>query len=94
MLSRTDEDNNTVQFHYNDDGQNKYAFVTSTIAPFGHTTSAQYDYGVGKPTSVTDLNGQQTRFAYNDRLDRLTQVTLATGAVTNTAIRRLQRWLQ
>lgn len=83
VLSRTDENGNTTQFHYNDDGQNKYAFVTSTTAPLSHTTSAQYDYGVGKPVSLTDLNGRQTQFAYNDPLNRLTQATLPTGGITN-----------
>jgi hypothetical protein len=38
---------------------------------------------VGKPVSLTDLNGRQTQLAYTtDPLDRLTQVTLGTGAIT------------
>ena len=39
-----------------------------------------YDYYAAKPARATDANGVSTIFAYNDPLDRLTQVTHASGA--------------
>ena len=54
MVSSSDAKNNTTQFGYNDDGQNKYAFVTSVTNALGHKTSFLYDYGAGRASWVVD----------------------------------------
>jgi RHS repeat-associated protein/uncharacterized repeat protein (TIGR01451 family) len=49
-------------------------YVTSTTDPLNHTTSTNYNYGLGLPTSVTDINNNTTNTAY-DGLGRVTDVT-------------------
>jgi YD repeat-containing protein len=66
-------------FGYNGDGQNRYAFVTSATNALGQTTYAAYDYNSGKLIQSTDLNGVNTTYAYQDALDRLTQIRRAAG---------------
>src|SRR5581483_8098490 len=48
----------------------------------GQNRSAQYDYNIGKSVALSDLNGKQTTYAYNDSLDRLTGVQLPNSGYT------------
>ncbi len=58
--------------------------VTNTL---GQESSVQYDYRRGQPTTVTDPNGNRTRYTY-DALGRLTEVFLPSyttaGSTTST----------
>jgi YD repeat-containing protein len=83
IVAQYDGNGNRTLFGYNDDGSNKYAFPTSISNALGQTTSIRYDYGAGKPASITDPNNALTTYAYNDALDRLTQVVQANGSRTN-----------
>jgi uncharacterized repeat protein (TIGR01451 family) len=52
---------------------NLQTYVTSTANPLGQTARTHYDYGIGLPTIVTDLNGNSTTKAY-DGLGRVLEV--------------------
>lgn len=82
ILSVTDANGHTTHFSYNGDGQNKYAFPTTIQNALSQNRAAQYDYNIGKPVAVTDLNGKQTTYAYNDPLDRVTGMQLPNGGNT------------
>ncbi len=79
VVRRDDANANHTWLYYNDDGANKYAFPTSIKNAYSQFTRANYDYNIGKPTSVTDFNGIQTVYSFNDPLDRLTQVRHGAG---------------
>lgn len=82
VLTSADPNGNTTHFSYNADGQNKYAFPTTIQNALSQSRSAQYDYNIGKPVAVSDLNGKQTTYAYNDLLDRATGMQLPNGGNT------------
>jgi len=84
-LTQQDPNGNITTFGYNDDGANEYAFPTSIRNPLGQKANIAYDYYLGKPMQTTDANGTSAAFSYNDPLDRLTQVTRATGAGSGVA---------
>jgi RHS repeat-associated protein len=64
-----------------------YAFPNTITNALGQSTTLQYDYYIGQPTSSADPNGVSTTFAYGvqpgnvtDGLDRLDKVTRGSGA--------------
>jgi RHS repeat-associated protein len=59
--------------------QATYAFATSAANALGHTAYTQFDYYLGKPVEVEDVNGVVSSGYYNDVLDRPTQLVLAVG---------------
>ena len=79
VLVVTDPNNHSSSFTYNDDSSNHYAFPTKTVNALSQSQTAGYDYNIGKPSYTTDLNGNQTTYAYSDGLDRLTSVTNPDG---------------
>ena len=78
VVSQSDGNYNTTTLGYTG-WQNEYAFPTSTRNALGQTTAAWYDYGAGRVTQISDLNGENTTYAYTDALDRPTQVRRAAG---------------
>ena len=84
VVRQDDGNGNHTWFTYNDDGSNEYAFATSIQNAYSQITHVTYDYNVGKPTSVTDANGVETRYSFNDNLDRLTQINRAVGTSAET----------
>ena len=79
MVRQDDAKGNSTWIGYNDDNSNKYAFPTSVKNVYSQTTNVNYDYNIGKPTSVVDPNGVQTLYSFNDALDRVTQIRKAAG---------------
>lgn len=65
-------------------GQTSYAFPTFVTNAAGHGSYAQYDYYLGRPVDAEDPNGAITKTAYNDLLDRPTQVVRAAGTAVQT----------
>ena len=85
VVIETDPKGHPEFYSFNDgyadsQGRNTYAFLTSTTDALTHVSMASYDYGAGKAVSQTDGNRVTTRYAYNDALDRLTQVRRAVGS--------------
>ena len=85
VVIETDPKGHPEFYSFNDgyadsQGRNTYAFLTSTTDALTHVSMASYDYGAGKAVSQTDANRVTTRYAYNDALDRLTQVRRAVGS--------------
>jgi YD repeat-containing protein len=78
VLTRQDPDGNTTTFSYADP-QNTYAHATKATNALQQSISATYDYGTSKIVSSTGLNGEQTSYAYNDPLDRLTTIQFPNG---------------
>jgi YD repeat-containing protein len=60
-------------------GQKSYAFATRVTNAAGHISFAQFDYYVGKPVNGEDPNGIVASGAYNDSLERPTQIKRARG---------------
>jgi RHS repeat-associated protein len=60
-------------------GQTTYAFATKITNAAGHISFAQFDYHLGKPVNGEDPNGVVASGAYNDTLDRPTQIKRAVG---------------
>ena len=58
------------------------AFATTLTNALTQKTAYQYDYYIGRATSMTDPNSIVTTFVYNttDGLDRLSQVKRGSGA--------------
>jgi RHS repeat-associated protein len=54
-----------------------YAFPTKVTNALSHTTYNRYDYHLGKPDTSEDINGVVSSVAYNDPLDRPTQIVQA-----------------
>ena len=84
LVAITDANNHTTSLSYGDnytDGVNRwsYALPTSATNAAGQTATVQYDYSTAKPTLIKDPNGVQTTEAYNDLLDRVTNITKAAG---------------
>ncbi|MBV9760502.1 MAG: RHS repeat protein [Acidobacteriaceae bacterium] len=80
----TDANGHSTSYGYADnysDGSNRntYAELTSETNALGQTSRWQWDYSTGKPTQITDLNGANTKYSYNDPLDRLTTLARASG---------------
>jgi RHS repeat-associated protein len=50
-----------------------YAFPTRVTNRLTHTAYTKYDYYLGKPVTLEDVNGIVSSVAYNDALDRSTQ---------------------
>ncbi len=73
-----DANGHTTTFGYGD-AQGTYAQATSSRNALGQATVAAYDYDTGRLASTIDLNGVSTTYAYDDPLDRLTQVRRAAG---------------
>ena len=59
--------------------QKSYAFATKVTNAAGHISFAQFDYYVGKPVNGEDPNGIVASGAYNDSLERPTQIRRARG---------------
>jgi RHS repeat-associated protein len=78
VLTQQDPDGNTTTFSYADP-QNTYAHATQATNALQQSVSAAYDYNTSKITSSTGLNGEQTSYAYNDPLDRVTTIQLPNG---------------
>jgi len=66
-------------FSYNDDGANEYAWPTKITNASGQTTTASYDYNIGKPSTTTNSNGGVTSYTYTDPLDRVKTVVRPNG---------------
>ncbi len=90
--SITDANSHTATLSYVDNyadgnnGRNSYAHVTQIKYPKANSSATaqaakwQYDFGTGKPTAATDVNGVNTDYSFSsDLLDRLTQITKAAG---------------
>jgi YD repeat-containing protein len=71
----------------------QYAYPTTRTTAIPDSTGAygsntalsattSYDFNIGLVLSQTDVNGQQTSMAYNDALNRLTQVSAPDGQGT------------
>jgi RHS repeat-associated protein len=60
-------------------GFSSFAFPTKVTNALGHTTYAQFDYYLGKPVNGEDANGVVASGAFNDLLDRPTQIRHAIG---------------
>ena len=82
----TDKDANghTTSYAYADsysDGVNRntYAHVTTETNALGMAARWQWDFGAGKVTTATDIDGVETIYSYNDALDRMTQEWRAAG---------------
>ena len=78
VLTRKDPDNNSTTFSYADP-QNTYAHATKATNALQQYASASYDYSTGKMVTATGLNGEQTSYAYNDPLDRITAIEMPNG---------------
>ena len=86
-----DPKSNEVTAAYNDDFSNAsiperpgvkrtWAFPTTTTRPLSQSVSAEYDYYLSVPTTVTDMNGVDTVYFFEDQddeLDRLIKVLVA-----------------
>jgi hypothetical protein len=78
-MSIHDANGHSTTFSYLDP-QNTYAHVTSWTNALNQTETWSYDNtGTGHPLSKVDVNGMETTYAYNEPLDRLTQIALAVG---------------
>jgi RHS repeat-associated protein len=55
-------------------GLTTYAFPFAVTNAMDHTTYTKYDFSLGKAVATEDANGVKTTFAYNEELDRATQV--------------------
>src|SRR6185369_5733377 len=60
-------------------GFTSFALPTKVTNTLGHTTYAQFDYYLGKPVNGEDANGVVASGAFNDSLDRPTQIRRAIG---------------
>ena len=85
VLSIADPDGHTpVQVTYNDTC-NRYWKPLTVTNSLGQRTTLGYDYGTncsnetGNLTFSIDPNGVQTAYAYNDQLDRVTQIRRVGG---------------
>jgi len=85
VLSIADPDGHTpVQVTYNDTC-NRYWKPLTVTNSLGQRTTLGYDYGTncsngtGNLTFSIDPNGVQTAYAYNDQLDRVTQIRRVAG---------------
>jgi RHS repeat-associated protein len=89
VLSMTDPNNNLTQYSYADSytsgnpSGSTDAYLTQITRPstngISHISNYSYGYADGQLTVAKDENGQSTSYAYNDPLDRLTQITYPTG---------------
>jgi RHS repeat-associated protein len=79
-----DAQSNTPPTELSPAGQVKisYAYPTKVTNALGHETYTKYDYYLGKPVDSEDENEVVTSFAYNDALDRLTQVVRGASSST------------
>ncbi len=82
----TDAESNQTTFDYEDPGaatEKTYAYATTVIraatSPVEQTLQAEYDYDAGLMTTLTDVNGVDTTFSYDDPLDRMTEAVQAVG---------------
>jgi len=65
-------------------GQSSFAFPTSTTNALNQTTYTKFDYYLGRAVDVEDVNGIVSSAAFNDSLDRPTQIVH--GANQSTSI--------
>ncbi len=79
QLSQVDPMFHTSTYNYSDPQTTTYAFLLGTTNALGQSTSAAYDFSTGNITSAKDLNGVSTAYAYDNLLDRLTQIWEAQG---------------
>jgi len=93
VLSVTDPNLNKTTYIYTDSfstvqtlpsGESTSAFPTTVTNALNQTSTYEYDYYLGRPTSATDPNSITTGFAYVDPLDRLTQVTRGSDTAQTT----------
>ena len=100
----TDGDGNYTSYSYGDSysdsgNKNAYAHVTTVTNALGQQSLYEWDYSIGSMTVATDPNGVQTKLAYGDPLDRLTQIRRAAGVsgleaqtnVTYTSLTEIQQ---
>ena len=94
LQSRTDARGNTTSYSYTDSFTGgaapspTNAFPTLVTYPntgVPHTESFSWGYSDGQPRSHTDQNGKITTYAYNDPLDRITQIQSPDGGTTTYA---------
>jgi RHS repeat-associated protein len=78
VLTQKDPDGNTTTFSYTD-AQNTYAHATKATNALNQIATAAYDYSTGKIVNTVGPNGEQTSYAYNDPLDRITTVQAPNG---------------
>ena len=84
ITSIIDPNGHSTTFSYNDTC-NLYARPLTVTNALGQATTLGYDYGTdcsngtGNLTFAIDPNGVQTAYAYNDPLDRVTQIRRAAG---------------
>src|ERR1041384_2012181 len=60
-----------------------YAFPTKVTNALNQVSFSQFDYYLGQPVDVEDLNGVVSSTSYDDSLDRPTQVILANNQGTS-----------
>jgi YD repeat-containing protein len=60
-----------------DAGQSSYAFATKMTNALGQSVYAQFDYYLGKPIEMEDLNGVVSSVYFDDVLDRPTKLISA-----------------
>jgi RHS repeat-associated protein len=58
-------------------GQNTFAFATSSTNHLGHTTFSQFDYSTGSVVDAEDMNQAVATYFYDDPLGRQTQIITA-----------------
>ncbi|MEN3329835.1 MAG: hypothetical protein V7638_4642, partial [Acidobacteriota bacterium] len=63
-------------------GQSSFAFPTSVTNALNQTTYNQFDYYLGQAVDAEDLNGVVSSGAFDDPLDRPTQIILAANQST------------
>jgi len=82
LVGVTDPKGNATSISYS--GAYANAFPTQVTFALGSQYNVQtsYDFGTGKPTSFTDMNGNVRNYKYVDLLDRLTEADLPDGGVT------------
>ena len=51
--------------------------MTSETNALGQAAKWQWDFGAGKVTTATDIDGVNTTYSYSDPLDRMTQAVRA-----------------
>ncbi len=85
LVEITDARGAITEFDFTDSSgtQNAFAFPTKVKRAVGTAEEkmfeADYDYDIAKMIEFVDENGVSTSFAYNDVLDRLTDVVQANG---------------
>lgn len=67
-------------------GSSAFALPTLVTNALNETVYTQYDYYLGKPVDVEDVNGVIASYSYSDPLDRLTQWIRAASSADSSQI--------